>query len=79
MEIDSSIKIDVKEGVYNPAEDSYLLINALEVEEGEKTLDMGCGTGILALHLSKNKCLVTACDINNKAVENTRINAEKNH
>ena len=79
MEIDSSIKIDVKEGVYNPAEDSYLLVKAIIAKAGEKTLDMGCGSGIVALHLAKNKCVVTACDINKKAVENTRINAEKNH
>lgn len=78
MKIDSSIKILVNKGVYNPAEDSYLLIKAVETREGEKTLDMGCGSGITALHLAKHGCIVTACDIKNEAVENTKVNAKRN-
>jgi release factor glutamine methyltransferase len=78
VEIDKELKIDVLDGVYRPAEDSYLLIKAMEVEGKEKALDMGCGTGIVALHLAKYGCDVTAADINEKAIENTKINAEKN-
>lgn len=78
MKVDSSIQIEVAEGVYNPAEDSYLLIKAIEVNGGEKALDMGCGCGIVAMHLAKNGCSVTACDVNQKAVENSMINAERN-
>ena len=78
MKIDLSIKIEVADGVYNPAEDSYLLIKAIEINGKEKALDMGCGCGIIALHLAKNGCSVTACDINEKAVKNSIMNAEKN-
>ncbi len=78
MKIDANLKIDVLDGVYKPAEDSYLLIKAIEVEGKEKALDMGCGTGIVALHLAKYGCDVTAADVNEKAIENTKINAEKN-
>ncbi|MCD6447750.1 MAG: methyltransferase, partial [Thermoplasmata archaeon] len=67
MEIDPSLKIKVFEGVYEPAEDSYLLIKAIEAEGRKKALDMGCGCGIIALHLAKNGCDVTAADINDKA------------
>ncbi len=78
MEIDTSLKIKVFEGVYEPAEDSYLLIKAIEAGARKKALDMGCGCGIIALHLAKNGCVVTAADINDGAVENTRQNAEMN-
>ncbi len=78
VKIDANLKIDVLNGVYRPAEDSYLLIKAIEVEGKEKALDMGCGIGIIALHLAKYGCNVTAADVNEKAIENTKINAEKN-
>ncbi len=78
MKIDPSIKIEVHDGVYEPAEDSYLLIKSIEVKGNEKVLDMGCGCGIIALHLAKKGCNVVAVDINEKAVENTAINAKKN-
>jgi len=78
MDIDSKINIKVFEGVYEPAEDSYLLIKAMKVKKGDKALDMGCGTGIIAIHLAKAGCDVTAVDINERALENTRENAKIN-
>ncbi|MEM2934750.1 MAG: Rossmann-like fold-containing protein [Candidatus Thermoplasmatota archaeon] len=77
MEIRDDIKIEVMDGVYKPAEDSYLLIKSIKIK-GKKALDMGCGCGIVALHLAKNGCDVTAVDINEKAIENTKINAKIN-
>lgn len=68
----------VHAGIYEPADDSYLLIKAIEVESAERALDMGCGCGIVALHLARQGCLVTAVDVNEHAVGNTKINAEKN-
>ena len=79
MEIDSSIKIRVIEGVYDPANDSYLLIEIIDAKGCKNALDMGCGTGIVALHLAKHGCNVTACDVNEKAVENTLLNARINN
>ena len=78
VEVDSSLKIYVEDGVYEPAEDSYLLIKALEVKGNEKILDMGTGCGIIALHLAKKGCKVVAVDINEKAVENAKKNAKAN-
>lgn len=78
MKIDLSLEIKVANGVYNPAEDSYLLIKAVKVNGKEKALDMGCGCGIVAMHLAKNGCSVTACDVNESAVKNSKINAERN-
>lgn len=78
VKINLELKIEIYKGVYEPAEDSYLLIKAIDVMGREKALDMGCGCGIVALHLASHGCDVTAVDINEKAVENTIVNAKKN-
>ncbi|KAA0001513.1 MAG: methyltransferase [Thermoplasmata archaeon] len=78
MKIDTSIKIKVNSGVYPPSEDSYLLIECIDIGK-EKVLEIGTGTGIIALHAAKSGADdVTAVDKNQKAVKNARENAEKN-
>jgi len=77
VEIDVSIKIKVRNGVYPPSEDSYFLIECIEVEK-EKSLDMGTGTGIIALHMAKKGAIVTAADKNAEAVINAKENAKIN-
>lgn len=48
--------------------------------QGKKVLDVGCGTGILAVMASKlGAAEVKACDIDEWAVENSRENFELNH
>lgn len=47
---------------------------------GQKCLDMGCGTGILAICMAKAKAAhVTAIDIDEFSVENARENLRLNH
>ena len=79
MELDRNIQIETCPGVYAPAEDTFLLLSAVEVTKGQRVLEMGCGTGIIALHCTKAGCLVTAADINRGAVDNAMMNAAINH
>ncbi|MET3635172.1 class I SAM-dependent methyltransferase [Streptococcus porcorum] len=59
---------------------SQVLLNALEVEEGGRLLDVGCGYGPLGIALAKTKGLdVTMVDINHRALDLAKKNAEKNH
>jgi len=44
----------------------------------KKFLEIGCGTGILSMLAYKKKAIVTACDINLKAIENAKYNFENN-
>ena len=60
---DPSIIIEVDQGVYAPAEDSLLALSALEVRKGERALEMGCGSGFLALHMARAGASVTAADL----------------
>lgn len=78
MRFDERIEIEIHPGVYEPAEDSMLMIEALEVRPGEEVLEVGCGTGIIALHCAKAGARVTASDVSIKAIECARANAERN-
>jgi release factor glutamine methyltransferase len=59
--------------VYAPAEDTWLLIRAAEKEcrDGEKVLEIGCGSGSVSTALS-HKARVLATDINPHAVRTAR-------
>jgi len=70
--------LEIIEGAYDPAEDSYLFAENLEVKKGEKVLDMGTGSGILAIIAAGQGTQVTAVDINPQALECARRNAQKN-
>lgn len=65
------------EGVYEPAEDSWLMVNHLPKIKGS-VLEIGCGTGIISVHLAFRGAQVTAIDLNPKAVEATKFNAMNN-
>ncbi|MFH0830189.1 MAG: HemK2/MTQ2 family protein methyltransferase [Candidatus Aenigmatarchaeota archaeon] len=76
------IVLELRQDVYEPREDSELLAEAVEQEVGKRKntsfLDMGCGTGIIAITAAKTGAKVTAVDINQNAVELTRQNAKNN-
>ncbi len=78
MEYLDELHISSDPDVYPPSEDSILLIESLDVSCNEKVLEIGCGSGVVSIHCAKNRCAVTAGDINLKAVELTRRNARNN-
>lgn len=79
MKVDETIDIDVLPDVYNPSDDSYLLLKVTDVSPGERLLDVGTGAGLVALHAAKAGSRVTAVDISPHAIECTRRNALKNN
>lgn len=79
MKLDHSIKIETHPGVYAPAEDSLLLLSAINVSKGQRVLEMGCGTGIIALHCAKAGGRVTAVDVSLDAVECAKKNSKLNN
>lgn len=50
--------------VYQPAEDTFLLVENLLVERGDRVLEIGTGTGLISIIASKKARIVIATDIN---------------
>ena len=66
------------DNVYNPAEDSYLLADNLEISEGQSVLEIGTGSGIVAMYASRLTDKITVTDINFDAFELARRNFRDN-
>ena len=66
------------EKVYEPAEDTFLLAENLKVKKTDRVLEIGTGTGIIAILTSKIAENVIAVDINKYAVECTLKNSKLN-
>jgi release factor glutamine methyltransferase len=69
------------EPVYEPQEDSYFLLDCLKKElEGKKigrALEIGTGSGILAIEAAKSAKKVLAVDINPDAISEAKLAAKK--
>lgn len=70
--------IYVWEGVYPPSEDTFLLLDHMDLEGGELVLDVGTGTGILAVSAALRGCIVVAVDVSLRALKNAKYNAKVN-
>ncbi len=73
--------IETDENVYEPSDDTYLLLDSLEKVDsraGSRVLEVGCGTGIISIALSGRAASVVACDINTHAVDVCKRNAARN-
>ena len=71
--------IDTDDNVYVPAEDSYLLAENLQIKEGQSVLEIGTGSGIVAMYASRLTDKITVTDINFDACELARKNFRKNN
>jgi release factor glutamine methyltransferase len=73
---------DLYDEVYNPAEDTFLFAENLELKEGERVLDLGTGCGILGILVAKKAGEVVAVDLNPYAIrcakENSVLNGVRN-
>src|SRR3989344_3083851 len=78
-----NLKINFHPLVYEPSEDTFLLAKALEeamakLPANAEALEIGTGTGIISLILSKKCKTVLGTDINQYALNLARENAETN-
>ena len=71
-----SIKSDPE--VYEPAEDTFLLLETLDVHPGETILELGTGAGVIAMDCARKGARVVCSDINPFAIRLTRRNIERN-
>ncbi len=78
MPIYYGIRLKLHPDVYEPAEDTFLLAETVDVRPNEVALDIGTGTGLIALLMARKARYVLGVDINPKAVELARRNAQLN-
>ncbi len=77
MDFDSGLVIEEDPQVYRPSDDSRLLLESVRLERGERFLEVGTGTGLVALHAARLGPAV-ATDANEAAVRLARANARRN-
>lgn len=78
IEVDcDGLKILVQRGVYSTAEDTQLMMETVKMLPIENFLEVGCGTGVISIFLAKQGNAGIGVDINDLAVENSRLNAQK--
>ncbi len=75
MPVYYDLRLKLHPQVYEPAEDTFLLAENLAVEEGDVALDVGTGTGLIALLMARKASYVLGVDLNPIAVELARENA----
>lgn len=68
----------VDKNVYEPAEDSFLFAENLDVDGFSRVIDVGCGCGILGIVAAKKAQEVYSVDINPYAVRCAHRNARLN-
>ncbi|GAA5819399.1 MAG: methyltransferase [Methanobrevibacter sp. CfCl-M3] len=77
-----NFKIETNLNVYEPSDDSYLLAENLIIKEGDEVLEIGTGSGIIAIKASILAKSVFATDINYDALKlaekNIRMNEIEN-
>jgi release factor glutamine methyltransferase len=69
---------DLNDDVYEPAEDTFLFAENLDVREGEQVLDVGTGCGMLGILAAKKAGDVVAVDLNPFAVRCAKENSALN-
>ena len=77
-----NVKYEECNEVYPPAEDTFMFIDNLEINDGDNVLEVGCGTGIVSIFASFTAENVISCDINPYAIDcaekNIKLNKRSN-
>jgi release factor glutamine methyltransferase len=66
---------DIYEEVYEPAEDSFLFAENLDIKKGTQVLDIGTGCGILGILAAEKATNVVAIDLNPHAIRCAQKNS----
>ncbi len=74
----NGLVIELHPEVYRPAEDTFGIIEAIDVKKGDRVVEIGTGSGLIALECARRGASVLCTDLNPFAVEYVKINYKKN-
>lgn len=74
----NDLKIEIHPEVYDPAEDTFIILENIELNKSDCVLEIGTGCGIIALECAKRVCNVIATDISPFAINCAKRNYIKN-
>jgi release factor glutamine methyltransferase len=72
------LTIETHYEVYEPAEDTFLLLDAIKIDKNDRILEIGTGCGIIALDCARHGAGVIGTDSNPYAIELAKRNSQKN-
>ncbi len=74
----NELTIELHPEVYDPAEDTFLLLESIPIDPKDSILELGTGCGLIALAYAYQGASVVCTDINPYAIQLTRRNIERN-
>ena len=72
------VKYSIHPEVYEPSDDTVLLLRCMDPAPSERCLDVGTGVGVAAIFAARAGAKVCATDVNPHAVRVARWNAREN-
>lgn len=75
----NNLKIKLHPEVYHPAEDTFLLLETIDVTSKDFVFEIGTGSGVIALSCAQKGARVICSDINPYAVNLVQKNIDKNN
>jgi len=74
----NQLKIFLHPEVYEPAEDTFLMLETIKIKPNQDVLEIGAGTGIISLYCAKKGTHVVCTDINPYAIQLIQRNIQEN-
>ncbi|MHC1591983.1 MAG: HemK2/MTQ2 family protein methyltransferase, partial [Candidatus Helarchaeales archaeon] len=68
----------IPDDVYEPSDDSFMLVDNILVKDSDVVLDMGCGSGILGIFAAEKATRVVFADVSPAAIQCARNNFQLN-
>jgi len=73
-----NLKLKIYLEVYEPSEDTYYLLESINVKKNQSVLELGTGCGLIAIECARKAKNVVGTDINPHAIECAKKNLELN-
>ncbi|MGI8566597.1 MAG: 50S ribosomal protein L11 methyltransferase [Pyrinomonadaceae bacterium] len=74
----TEFELEINEHVFPPSANGFFYADSVEVNAGETLIDIGTGSGVLAIFAAKRGAIVSATDLDSCAIETARRNAGLN-